>query len=67
MYPRAKMTDPLSGKDRLIVNTLFIQILLIINRSHLPFSLSKLSSKDQLYVAQMGVVYYLTEHLAIVK
>ena len=46
-------------------NTRFTQILLIINRSQLPFNLSKLSTKGQLYVAQIWVVHYLTEHWAI--
>ena len=48
------MPNPLSGKEKLIVNTWFTQILLIINRSQLPFTLIKLSAKGQLYVAQMG-------------
>ena len=50
------MPNALSGKDRLIVNTWFTQILLIINRSQLPFTLSRLSAKGQLYVAQMGIL-----------
>ena len=29
---------------------------MIINRSQLPFTLSKLSTKGQLYVAQMGIL-----------
>ena len=77
MYPHAKITkdtyisrvswatpNPLSGKDRLVVNTSFtqilliinIQILLIINRSQLPFTLSKLSTKGQPYAAQMCIL-----------
>ena len=40
----------------LIVNTWFTQILLIINTSQLPFTLSKSSTKGQLYVAQMGIL-----------
>ena len=54
------MPNHLSGKDRVIVNTLLTQILLIINRSQLPFTLSKLSTKGQLYTN--GVIPYLTEH-----
>ena len=50
------MPNSLCGKDRLIVNTWFTPILLIINKSQLPFTVSKLSTKGQLYVAQMGVV-----------
>ena len=38
------------------VNTWVTQILLIINRSQLPFTLSKLSTKGQLYMAQMGIL-----------
>ena len=49
------MPNPPNGKGRLIVNTWFTQILLI-NRSQLPFTLSKLSTKGQLYVAQMGIL-----------
>ena len=41
------MPNPLSGKDRLIVNPC-TQILLIIDKSQLPFTLSKLSTKGQL-------------------
>ena len=47
---------PLFGKDRLIVNTWFTQILLIVNRNQLPFPASKLFTKGQLYVAQMGIL-----------
>ena len=50
------MPNPLFGKDRLIVNTWFTQILLIINRNQLPFPPNKLSTKGQLYVAQMGIL-----------
>ena len=49
------MPYPLNGKDRLIVNTWFTQILLIINISQLPFTLSKLSTKCHLNVAQMFI------------
>ena len=48
------MPNPLSSKDTL-ANTSFTPILLIINRSQLPFTLSKLSTKDQLYEAQIGI------------
>ena len=50
------MPNPLCGKDRLLVNTRSTQILLIVNRSQLPFTLNKLSTNGQLYVAQMGML-----------
>ena len=50
------MPNPLSGKDRLIVNSWCTQILLISNRSQLPFTLSNLSTNCQLNVAQMGIL-----------
>ena len=48
--------NPVFGKDRLIVNTWFTQILLIINRNQLLFPPNKLSTKGQLNVAQMGIL-----------
>ena len=51
------MPNPFSGKDRLIVNTLFHKFLwLLIEVNYIPFTLSNLSTMGQLYVAQMGIL-----------